>query len=138
MRRLILAAFATICLTAPARAQQGGIEGVWAFQSEPYGDERFAVSMSGAALIAGESRGRYAVRLTVNEMIVERASGRSRIITAQQNCIGERDGTQLSISCEMAEPLEGYTPDAFLLQSSDGQLAGVLNAGPQVTFTRVR
>lgn len=138
MRRLILAAFAIVALAASAHAQQSSLEGVWALQSEPYGDERFAVSMSGAAVIAEASRGRLAMRLTANEMIVERASGRSRIITAHQNCTGERDGPQISITCVMAEPLEGYTPDAFLLQSNDdGQLAGVLNGTSQVTFARV-
>ncbi len=139
MRALLISAFALTAFAATsAVAQQDGLTGIWAFQSEPYGNEQFAVSMSGAALIGEAERGRLDIRLTANEMIVERASNRSRLITAHQNCTGERDGSLIAISCEMAEPLEGYTPDAFLLQSSDGQLAGVLNTGPQVTFARVR
>ncbi len=125
-------------LAAPASAQQDNLAGVYAFQSEPYGNEQFAVSMSGAAVWEEARNGAIAIRLTTNEIIVERASNRSRILTAHQTCTGERDGTQISISCEMAEPLEGYTPDAFLLQTSDGALAGVLNTGPQVSFARVR
>jgi hypothetical protein len=135
---VVLAALGLIALAPAARAQPDNLAGAWAFQSEPYGNEQFAVSMSGAAVWEEARNGRYAIRLTANELIVERTSNRSRIITAHQNCSGERDGAQIAISCEMAEPLEGYTPDAFLLQASDGQLAGVLNSGPQVTFARVR
>ncbi len=140
MRALAIsfAAFGVAALATPASAQQNNLAGVWAFQSAPYGNEQFALSMSGAAVWEEARNGRYSIRLTANEIIIERASGRSRILTAHQTCTGERDGTQISIICEMAEPLEGYTPDAFLLQDSDGALAGVLNTGPQVTFARVR
>ncbi|MEQ1617246.1 MAG: hypothetical protein ABL883_02745 [Terricaulis sp.] len=133
-----LAVLSVAALAAPASAQQDSLAGVWAFQSEPYGNEQFALTMSGAAVWEEARNGRYSIRLTANEIIVERASNRSRILTAHQNCTGERDGTQINVTCEMAEPLEGYTPDAFLLQDSDGALAGVLNTGPQVTFARVR
>ncbi len=140
MRKLwIAAAVLGLTANAPALAQSASMEGTYAFQTEPYGDEQFAVSMSGAAIVRGAARGRVAIRLTANEMIVERASKRSRLITAHQNCTGVRDGAQISVSCEMAQPLEGYTPDSFLLQPGEnGQWAGVINGSSQVTFAPVR
>jgi hypothetical protein len=137
MRALVLSILSFAALAAPAAAQQGGVAGTWAFQSEPYGDQQFAVSMSGAAIVR-ESRGRLSIRLVANELIVDRASNRSRVITAYQTCTGAREGAQITIACAMAEPLEGYTPDSFLLQQNEAALAGVLNGGPQVTFSRVR
>ena len=139
MRKLLIAAaLLGLASATPALAQSASMDGVYAFQTEPYGDEQFAVSMSGAAMVRG-GRGNLAIRITANEMIVERASKRSRIITAHQNCRGERDGAQISVTCELAEPLEGYTPDTFLLQPGEnGQWAGVINGASQVTFAPVR
>jgi hypothetical protein len=133
-----LAAIALAAFAGPAFAQGDAMRGTYAFQTDTYGNEQFSVSMSGAANVT-ESRGRLTIRLTANEMIVERASKRSQIITAHQNCTGERDGAQISIQCEMAEPLEGYTPDAFVLQpGQNGQWAGVINGDTQVMFAPVR
>ena len=139
MRKLIIAVAALGLMgVAPALAQSTSMDGVYAFQTEPYGNEQFAVSMSGAAIARG-GRGNLSIRITANEMIVERASKRSRLITAHQNCTGVRDGAQISVTCEMAEPLEGYTPDAFLLQPGEnGQWAGVINGTSQVTFVPAR
>jgi hypothetical protein len=128
-------------LIAPAQAQQNSHAGTWAFMTAPYGDERFGVMMSGAATFTPTAPGRYDIRLIANEMIVERESGRSQFVTARQICTGESDGAQFVISCQFAEPLEGYAPDNFILQQGEAdQMLGVLNsnASAQVRFTRMR
>jgi hypothetical protein len=96
--------------------------------------------MSGVAVASPAAPNRYDIRLVANERIIDRASGQSQLLTARQTCTGESDGAQLTITCQMAEPLEGYQPDNFLLQQGEAdQLVGVLDsaASSQVTFTRV-
>ena len=126
---------------APASAQQSGdVSGTWAFQTEPYGNEQFSVIMSGAAIVSPARRGRHEIRLLSNELIVA-ANGQSQRVTARQTCTGERSGAQFNITCRLAEPLEGYEPDNFVLQAGErDQMIGVLSsaASSQVTFTRVR
>jgi hypothetical protein len=142
MRALFAAGLGALALlSAPASAQERQYAGTWAFMTAPYGDERFGVMMSGAATFTATAPGRYDIRLIANEMIVERASGSAQTITARQTCTGESDGAQFVISCQLAEPLEGYAPDNFILQQGElDQLVGVLssNASAQVTFSRMR
>jgi hypothetical protein len=145
MRGIVIAAAAmlTACSAAtPAGAQaEGDYAGTWAFQTDPYGNEQFGVVMSGVAVMTSAAPNRYDIRLLANELIIERLSGQSRLITARQTCTGETDGAQFNITCQMAEPLEGYEPDNFVLQDGEeDQLVGVLNSATdgQVTFTRLR
>ncbi len=129
-----------VCIAPMAHAQSANLEGTWAFQSQSYGSEQIGAVMSGVAVLTASAPGRYDVRLISNELIVERESGRSRLLTARQTCTAEEADGQISIECQMAEPLEGYTPDTFLLQATDeaDHLAGVLNTGPEVGFSRLR
>jgi hypothetical protein len=143
MRKLVFAGCAGLAmLAAPASAQNNSLAGTWSFQSQSYGNEEFGVIMSGAAVIERPSRGRYSIRMLVHEQIVERETGRSRLLTARQNCTGTQDGEQFSITCQMAEPLEGYQPDNFVLQRGENadQLVGALSsaATTTVTFDRMR
>ncbi len=148
MRAMMFAAFAALaaCSTATptAQAQNGdAFAGTWAFQSEPYGNEQFGVIMSGA-MVATHTRGdAYAVRLTANELIISRADGQSRMLTAHQTCEGRREAAVFNITCTLAEAPDGYQPDNFLLQPGEGeqqgQLVGAMTGnGTQVTFSRVR
>jgi hypothetical protein len=127
---------------APAGAQaDDAYAGTWAFQTASYGNEQIGAIMSGAAVISPAAPNRYDIRLIANERIVNRNSGENLLITARQTCTGELDGAQFTISCQMAEPLEGYEPDNFVLQQGEeDQLIGVLssNTSSQVTFTRLR
>jgi hypothetical protein len=129
-------------LAGPAAAQsRNSFDGTWAFQTEPYGDEQFGVLMSGTAVITLADRDRYDIRLITNELIIQRQTGRSQLITARQTCSGETASGQFNISCRMAEPLEGYEPDNFVLQQGErDQMVGVLSSASssQVTFTRMR
>ncbi|UPT64337.1 MAG: hypothetical protein M0D54_07325 [Hyphomonadaceae bacterium JAD_PAG50586_4] len=129
-------------MAAPALAQSGDdYSGTWAFQTEPYGDEQFGVLMSGAAIVQSSGRNRYQIQLLSNEIIIERQTARSSLVSARQNCTGVVEDGQINIDCELAEPVEGYQPDNFVLQrSSPTQLQGVLAsaASAQVTFNRVR
>jgi hypothetical protein len=128
-------------MAAPASAQSGDAHvGTWAFQTEPYGNEQFSVIMSGVAIVSPPRRGRYDIRLVANELIVA-VNGQSQMLTARQTCTGESSGGQFNISCQLAEPLEGYQPDNFVLQAGErDQMVGVLSSATssQVTFTRVR
>jgi len=143
--RAILAATAfglMSALAAPASAQSNDdYSGTWAFQSTPYGDEQFGVLMSGTAIVQSSGRNRYQIQLLANEIIIERQTARSSLVSARQNCTGVLEDGQFNIDCELAEPVEGYQPDNFVLQrSSPTQLQGVLAsaASAQVTFNRVR
>jgi hypothetical protein len=142
MRALIIAAgFALIAACSPsARAQvDATLEGTWAFQTEPYPASSGTIAlMSGVAVMRAESSG-YAIQLLANELVTQGAQ--SVVITARETCRGEMQGAQFTITCEMAEPLEGYQPDTFVLQTGEpNQLVGVLASASsgQVTFTRVR
>lgn len=139
--RSLLAVLGFILAASPAAAQQQEFAGTWAFQTEDYGNPQFFVAMSGVAIMTPAAPGRYDIRLVANELIRERNSGRTQLITARETCTGQMDGPQFTIDCQMAEPLEGYQPDNFLLQPGEAdQLEGVLNsaASGQVRFTRVR
>ena len=144
MRGWLIAAMTAMLagVAAPATAQQGGdFSGTWAFQTASYGSEQVGAIMSGVAVIARAGRDRYDIRLLANERLVNRDTGQSAFLTARQTCTGEVDGAQFTIRCQLAEPVEGYEPDNFVLQQGEAdQLVGVLssNASPQVTFTRLR
>ena len=151
MRAMTIAALALLCACAapPAGAQSGrgadrpeatpSLAGVWAFQTLPYGAGPVAGAMSGAAVFTAEGEG-YAVSLVSNEVILRGGGGPSQLVTARQTCRARRSGAQIEITCEMAEPLEGYTPDEFVLQAGAAdQLVGVLvSTDGQATFTRLR
>lgn len=128
------------CVAPAAHAQGASLEGTWAFQSQSYGNEQIGAVMSGVAVMTASAPSRYDVRLISNELIVNRDTGQSRLLTARQTCTAEEADGQIAIDCQMAEPLEGYTPDTFLLQRAEevDHLGGVLNAGPEVGFSRLR
>lgn len=146
MKHAMFAACAALAaLAAPAASAQSGdaFAGTWAFQSQPYGNEQFGVIMSGAMSATHERGDAYAIRLTANELIISRADGQSRMLTAHQTCRGQRSGEVLNITCELAQAPEGYAPDNFILQrgegEEEGQLVGAMSGnGVQVTFSRVR
>jgi hypothetical protein len=97
--------------------------------------------MSGTAVITLAGQDRYDIRLLTNELIIQRQTGRTQLITARQTCTGDAAGGQVNISCQMAEPLQGYEPDNFVLQQGErDQMVGVLSSASssQVTFTRMR
>lgn len=144
MRGMMIAAAAMVAFSAaPASAQSApDYAGTWAFQTMSYGSEQVGAIMSGAAVITASAPNRYDIRLIANERLVNRDSGEQILLTAHQTCTGENDGGQFTISCQLAEPLEGYSPDNFVLQAGEtaGQLVGVLSsdASPQVTFSKLR
>lgn len=141
MRGFLIAAI-TLAVAPVAHAQSGdAFEGTWAFQTASYGNEQVGGIMSGAATITREAPNRYAVRLIANERLVNRDTGQTAFLTARQNCTGENADGQFTISCQMAEPLDGYEPDTFVLQAGEAdQLVGVQQSStsPQVTFSRMR
>lgn len=142
MRAILIAAAALMACVAPANAQsRDAFEGTWAFQTTSYGNEQVGGIMSGAAVFTRASADRYTIRLISNERLVNRDTGQSAFLTARQNCTGENADGQFTIRCQMAEPLEGYEPDNFVLQAGEAdQLVGVLssNTSSQVTFSRLR
>lgn len=141
MRGFMIAALALVAAPV-AHAQTGDTyAGTWAFQTSSYGDERVGAIMSGVAVITASAPNRYDIRLLAHERLVNRDTTQTAFLTARQTCTGESDGGQFTITCQLAEPLEGYTPDDFVLQAGEAdQLVGVLNseASPQVTFSRLR
>lgn len=145
MRGLILAAAVTLaaCSAAThASAQaQGDYAGTWGFQTDLYGSRQLGAYMSGVAVITPAAPNRYDIRLMSNERLVNRLTGETRMLVAHQTCTGEQIEAQFTITCRLAEPVEGYEPDNFLLQRGDepGQLQGVLDSAneAQVTFTRM-
>lgn len=143
MRAFLIAAATLAACSAPvAHAQSSdAFEGTWTFQTASYGNEQVGGIMSGAAVITREAPNRYAVRLIANERLVNRDTGQGAFLTARQNCTGENADGQFTITCQMAEPLEGYEPDTFVLQAGEtDQLVGVQQSqtSPQVTFSRMR
>lgn len=140
MRALILVAVLAMT-AAPASAQANDpFTGTWAFQTASYGDERVGAIMSGAAVITRGANG-YDIRLIANERLVNRDSGETAFLVARQNCTGVTDSGQFTITCQMAEAVEGYQPDGFVLQAGEAdQMVGVLNSNnsSQVTFSRLR
>lgn len=143
MRGFLIAAVALAALAAPAASAQSvraPLEGTWTFQTASYGDERVGAIMSGAAIFLWTAENRYDITLVSNERLVNRDTGESVFLTARQTCVGVDDNGQLTITCQMAEPLEGYVPDNFVLQTGENrQLVGVLQsqASPQVTFSKL-
>ncbi len=142
MRAFLIAAAALIACATPASAQsRDAFVGTWAFQTTSYGTEQVGAIMSGAAVITRAAPNRYTIRLISNERLVNRDTGQGAFLTARQNCTGENADGQFTISCQMAEPLDGYEPDNFVLQAGEAdQLVGVLssNTSSQVTFSRLR
>jgi hypothetical protein len=138
-----MAVLAACSAAAQASAQAGDpFVGAWGLQTEDYGNDDYSVVMSGVAIVtAGASPNRYAVKLLAQELITQQETGQSRLLVARENCTGEEAGGQFTIACQMAEPLEGYRPDAFVLQHGErDQLVGVLSSATngQVTFNRMR
>jgi hypothetical protein len=143
MRAFLIASAALMAFAAaPASAQSNDpYVGTWAFQTASYGNEQVGGIMSGAAVITRAGRDRYSIRLLSNERLVNRETSQGAFLTARQTCTGANDGGQFTITCQMAEPLEGYEPDNFVLQRGEtDQLVGVLqsNNSSQVTFSRLR
>lgn len=143
MRAMVMAVAGAACFAAAASAQPSADHaGTWAFQTTLYGTPQVGAYMSGVAVMTASAPGRYDIRLMANERLVNRATGETRLLVAHQSCSGEQDGAQFSITCQLAEPLENYASDNFVLQQGEdaGQLVGVLAsaAHAQVTFTRMR
>ncbi|MEZ5956483.1 MAG: hypothetical protein R3C27_04640 [Hyphomonadaceae bacterium] len=143
MRGFLIATAALVALAAPMASAQSrdAFTGTWAFQTESYGTEQVGAIMSGAAVITRQAADRYSIQLLSNERLVNRETGQGAFLTARQNCTGSNDDGQFTITCQMAEPLEGYAPDTFVLQAGEAdQLVGVLqsNDSSQVTFSRIR
>jgi len=145
MRGMMIAAALLAACSATTQAGAQGADdyaGTWAFQTTLYGSQQVGAYMSGVAVMSRTGAGRYDIRLMANERLVNRLTGETRLLVAHQTCTGEQIGAQFSITCQLAEPLEGYQPDNFLLQQGEeaGQLVGVLDSAnhAQVTFTRMR
>lgn len=142
MRGLMIAAAMFAACAAPASAQTGGdLSGTWAFQTQSYGTEQVGAVMSGAAVFTASAPNRYDIRLLTHELLVNRDTGQSRLLTARQNCTGVNEDGQINVTCRMAEAVEGYEPDNFVLQTGEtDQLLGVLSSATsaQVTFSRMR
>lgn len=141
MRGILVAALALMAAPMAHAQSNDAFEGTWAFQTASYGTEQVGAIMSGAAVITRQAANRYTIRLISNERLVNRDTGQGAFLTARQNCTGVNDEGQFTISCQMAEPLEGYEPDNFVLQAGEtDQLVGVLssNNSSQVTFSRMR
>ncbi|MFT3729669.1 MAG: hypothetical protein QM759_17740 [Terricaulis sp.] len=132
------------CLfVTPAQAQASdGFSGTWGFQSEDYGNDDYGAAMSGVAVITpGSGANKYNIKLLAQEVISQRADGQSHLLVARENCQGEDTNGQLSVTCAMAEPLDNYTPDTFVIQTVDhDHLGGVMtsSSGASVNFNRVR
>lgn len=145
MRSLILGAAALAACSAFTQANAQTADayvGTWAFQTEDYGNDDYGATMSGVAVVApGASANHYAVRLLAQELITQQESGQSRLLVAHETCSGEAASGQFTISCQLAEPLQGYDPDSFVLQQGErDQMVGVLSSATsgQVTFNRLR
>jgi hypothetical protein len=141
MRGLVLALLLWAAAGGAQAQSSESIDGTWAFQTELYGNGEFGAVMSGTAVITLAGQNRYDIRLISNELIIQRQTGRSQLVTARQTCSGDSESGQFNITCQMAEPLDGYEPDNFVLQQGErDHLVGVLAsaASSQVTFTRMR
>ena len=116
--------------------------GTWGFQSEDYGTDDYGAVMSGVAVITQGEGGRYVIRLLAQELVTQRESGQTHLLVAHEACTGDPTGGQFTITCQLAEPLQGYQPDTFILQQGDtaDQLVGALSSASsgQTTFNRMR
>jgi hypothetical protein len=128
---------------APARAQgDDAFAGTWGFQSEDYGNDDYGAAMSGVVVITPAApANHYSIKLLAQEVISQREDGQSHLLVARENCSGENTNGQLSVTCQMAEPVDNYQPDALVIQAVDhDHLGGVLttSSGASVNFNRVR
>lgn len=147
MRKILLVILTAAAAAAPAYAQTpaaaapSSYVGTWGFQSEDYGNDDYGVAMSGVAVITQAQGNRYSIRLLTQEMITQRESGMTHMLVAHENCTGDSSNGQLAITCEMAEPLENYQPDSFILQPGESadQLVGALSSASNgsTTFNRL-
>lgn len=142
MRAMLIGAFAAmlaLAAPAPAEAQRGDqFVGTWSFQTQTL-DPEITHVLSGTAIITRQGRG-YNIRLVANDYAGIPGEG-ERVTTAHQRCRGEVDQSQLTITCELMEEMENYSPDNFVLQVAEpGVMTGVLvsASSAQVVFTRVR
>jgi|GEM_PF-2636987 len=145
MRSKILAmAIAVAAVSAaPAHAQtRDPFIGTWGFQSDDYGNDNYGALMSGVAVItAGAAAHQYKIKLLAQEVISQRQDGQSHLLVAREECTGEDQSGQLTVNCQLSEPVENYQPDAFAIQAVDGDhLGGALTSsdGVSVNFNRVR
>jgi hypothetical protein len=152
MLKTLIVVAAAACAAAPALAQTpaaastappGSLVGTWGFQSEDYGNDEYALAMSGVAVITQAQGARYNIRLLAQQQLTDRESGETHMLVAQEACTGESLNGQLTIRCQLANPLQqNYQPDAFVLQQGDNgdQLVGTLTSQSdgQTTFNRVR
>jgi hypothetical protein len=134
---------ATLLCAAPARAQAGdAFAGTWGFQSDDYGNDDYGAAMSGVAIItAAATAHHYNVKLLAQEVISQRADGQSHLLVARENCTGADESGQLTVSCQLAEPLQNYQPDSFAIEAVDhDHLGGALTSsgGVSVNFNRFR
>lgn len=148
MRNIWFAVLAVAaCLAAPAYAQTqpaavSSYAGTWGFQSEDYGNDDYGLAMSGVAVITQEQGNRYDVRLLAQQQLTARESGETHMLVAHENCTGDASNGQLAITCQLADPVQNYQPDSFVLQRGDNadQLVGTVTSqqNGQATFNRVR
>jgi hypothetical protein len=139
--RALAFATALAAMTGVAHAQASDpYVGTWAFQTQPYeaGQAQVMAIMSGVAVITPGAGNRYDIKLLANEYVTQ--GQQSLMLTARENCHGEVQDGQFAITCEMAEPLEGYEPDTFVVQQGEAdEMLGVLSSASsaQVTFSRL-
>ena len=149
MRKLLVAALAAMaCFAAPAHAQTqpaaaSSYAGTLGFQSEDYGNDDYGLAMSGVAVItAAQAPNRYNISLLTQQQLTQRESGETHTLVAHENCTGDASNGQLAITCQLADPLQNYQPDSFLLQRGENgdQLVGALTTSQQngeTTFNRL-
>ncbi|MBS0384357.1 MAG: hypothetical protein JSS00_03300 [Proteobacteria bacterium] len=150
MRKIVFAILAA-AFALPAHAETrnaaaaapGSYAGTWGFQTEDYGNDQYGVAMSGVAVITpAQAANRYNIRLLAQELITQRESGLTHLLIARENCTGDGSNGQLAITCEMAEPVQNYQPDSFILQPGENadQLVGALSSASNgsATFNRMR
>jgi hypothetical protein len=147
MRSTILA---TAAVLAAALASAGvahaqtsdAFTGTWGFQSDDYGTDDYGASMSGVAIVTpGASAHHYDIKLLAQEVVSQRADGDSHLLVAHENCTGADESGQLTVTCQLSEPVDNYAPDSFAIQAVDhDHLGGALTSsdGASVNFNRVR
>ena len=148
MWKILVVAAAAACAATPALAQtqtaasSAPYAGTWGFQSEDYGNDDYGAAMSGVMVItAGSSAHHYNINLLAQEMISQKSDDESHLLVAREDCKGEDVSGQLTVTCELSEPVDNYQPDAFAIQAVDhDHLGGALTSsdGASVNFNRVR
>src|SRR5262249_13214361 len=134
MRKILEAALAaTDCLaptpyaqTQPAAASS--YAGTWGLHSEDSGNDDYGLVLSGVAVTTQAAAHRYSISLLTQQQLTERESGETHMLVAHETCTGDASNGQLAISCQLADPLQNYQPDSFLLQRGDSadQMVGAL------------